>query len=315
MAAAGGDRLLREEAVEALKEDLLPLAALATPNLAEAEALCGFPVKSLDDMKAAAEAVYGLGPSHVLVKGGHLAGRAADVLFDGAGFEVFDRPRIDTPHTHGTGCVMSAALAVFLARGLGVPEAVGRAKDFITAAIQGARPLGAGHGRPTRTSTCGRSGSERVLADLDEALERLLKFPLGFLIPEIRSNLGYALPGAVSFADVAAVPGRISQVGDRLVTCGRATFGASRHVARVILSAAQRFPECRSAMNIRYGPEILDAWAGCGLTAVRFDRAEEPREVKEREGSTLEWGTERAVRDLSVAPTRSTMWGRWARSR
>jgi len=91
-------------------------------------------------------------------------------------------------------------------------------------------------------------------------------------------------------------------VGDTLITCRNPTFGASRHIARVILAAMRHDPDMRSAMNIRYSPEILGACRSAGLLMASFDRREEPGEVKEREGSTLEWGTERALKGMSEFP-------------
>jgi hydroxymethylpyrimidine/phosphomethylpyrimidine kinase len=148
MVAKSGDRLLREDAVEALKRDLLPLAAVLTPNLPEAEVLVGGRVASEAEIREAARTIVGLGPRAVVMKGGHRAAsdNADDVLFDGREFHVFPAERIDTPNTHGTGCTFSAAIAAHLALGAGVVEAVGLAKTYLTEAIRRARPLGGGHG-------------------------------------------------------------------------------------------------------------------------------------------------------------------------
>lgn len=142
-----GHPLLAEDAVEALRTEILPLATLVTPNLHEASGLAGFRVDSRDRMEAAAEAILAMGPRAVLVKGGHLeGGRADDLLFDGERMTWLGGERIDTPHTHGTGCVLSAAIAAYLARGEALPEAVRRGKAFVTEAIRHALPLGEGIG-------------------------------------------------------------------------------------------------------------------------------------------------------------------------
>jgi hydroxymethylpyrimidine/phosphomethylpyrimidine kinase len=144
-----GDELLAKEAVEALRSRLLPLAAIVTPNLPEASGLAGFRVETPDDMRRAAEAILANGPRAVLVKGGHLgdaAGAAADLFLDGGSEEWLSAPRIDTPHTHGTGCTLSAAIAGHLARGDPLPEAVRAGKAFVTEAIRHALPLGRGIG-------------------------------------------------------------------------------------------------------------------------------------------------------------------------
>jgi hydroxymethylpyrimidine/phosphomethylpyrimidine kinase len=144
-----GDALLAEEAVDALLARLLPLAAIVTPNLPEASGLAGFRVETPDDMRRAAEAILANGARAVLVKGGHLedgAGTAADLFVDGSIEEWLSAPRIDTPHTHGTGCTLSAAIAGHLARGDALLEAVRAGKAFVTEAIRRALPLGKGIG-------------------------------------------------------------------------------------------------------------------------------------------------------------------------
>ncbi len=146
MIAKSGAPLLRPEAVDALRTLLLPLALVVTPNLHEAEALVGREVRTLADMEEAARRLADLGPRVVVVKGGHLPGAAVDVVFDGSQVEHLEAPRVETPHTHGTGCVFSAAIAASLARGEGVSEALRSAKAFITRAIEAALPLGRGHG-------------------------------------------------------------------------------------------------------------------------------------------------------------------------
>ena len=147
MVAKSGDRLLEEAACDALARTLLPLAYIVTPNIPEAEALSGQVIRDEKDLRRAAEKIHGLGPDFVLIKGGHLdRAEAVDWLFDGAQFEIFAGPRINTRNTHGTGCTFSAAIAAYLAKGLGTPLAVRQAKDYLSEAIARGFPLGKGHG-------------------------------------------------------------------------------------------------------------------------------------------------------------------------
>ncbi len=146
MVAKGGDALLQPEAIATLSAKLLPLAEVVTPNLFEAEALTGRRIETLEDMRAAAQAIFALGPRHVVVKGGHRASDPVDVYFDGKGFTELRAARISTRHTHGTGCTFSAAIAAFMARGLPVDAAVTGAKNYITEAIRHAPGLGSGNG-------------------------------------------------------------------------------------------------------------------------------------------------------------------------
>jgi hydroxymethylpyrimidine kinase/phosphomethylpyrimidine kinase len=146
MVAKSGDVLLSEDARATIKEELLPLAHVVTPNLPEASEICGFAVEDLEAMKEAAKKIHQLGPRHVLVKGGHLQSSAVDILFNGKDFLTFESPRLNNRNTHGTGCTFSAALATFLAQGFTVPEATRKAKAFITRAIALGLDFGAGHG-------------------------------------------------------------------------------------------------------------------------------------------------------------------------
>ncbi|MGC8794043.1 MAG: bifunctional hydroxymethylpyrimidine kinase/phosphomethylpyrimidine kinase [Bryobacteraceae bacterium] len=146
MISKHGAPLLAADARASLIGRLLPRAALVTPNLHEAADLAGFPVTCLESMHRAAEAIARLGPRAVLVKGGHLGSAATDLLFAEGRFYEFPAPRIETRHTHGTGCTYSAAIAACLARGLELPEAVQVAKTFITEAIRSNPGLGGGSG-------------------------------------------------------------------------------------------------------------------------------------------------------------------------
>ncbi len=147
MVAKGGASLLDPGAVAVLKRVLLPMAALITPNLPEAELLAGMAIPDLEAMHAAAEALLTLGVPAVLLKGGHGGGgTVTDLLATVDGTVVFERPRLPGRHTHGTGCTLATAVAAGLAGGMALPDAVGRARDYVQAAIAAAPGIGAGHG-------------------------------------------------------------------------------------------------------------------------------------------------------------------------
>lgn len=147
MVSKSGYMLLQADARAALVRHLFPLARVVTPNLPEAEALLDRPIGDLSAMKAAAKDIAALGADKVVVKGGHLGGAVAtDVLFDGKDFSLLECPRIETSHTHGTGCTFSSAIAAWMARDVPFSEAVARAKTYVTGAIENAFPLGHGCG-------------------------------------------------------------------------------------------------------------------------------------------------------------------------
>ncbi|MFB6620548.1 bifunctional hydroxymethylpyrimidine kinase/phosphomethylpyrimidine kinase [Streptomyces sp. NPDC085524] len=144
-----GDALLAASALDAVRQELLPRATVATPNLDEVAQLTGLAVEGEDDMRRAADAILGYGPRWALVKGGHLAAHgdeAVDLLTDGAEEHWLRAPRHANGHTHGTGCTLASAVAAGLAKGLTVPAAVTAAKEYVTGAIAAGFPLGGGIG-------------------------------------------------------------------------------------------------------------------------------------------------------------------------
>ncbi len=146
MVATSGAALMKSGALGALTEELLPAAVLATPNIPEGEVLSGIPVKNEEDMERAARIIAGRCGCAVLLKGGHSVSDASDLLFDGKKCVWFRGERIENRNTHGTGCTLSSAIAANLAKGYGLEEAVGRAKEFVSGALSAMLDLGKGDG-------------------------------------------------------------------------------------------------------------------------------------------------------------------------
>lgn len=147
MIAKGGSLLLQEEAIDALKEYLLPLATVITPNIPEAEVISGIKITNLSERKEAAKIIYDLGAKNVMIKGGHgETKQMIDLLFDGNRFFQFESKRIATKNTHGTGCTFSAAITAELAKGKTIEDSIAVAKNYIQAAIEDDLHIGAGHG-------------------------------------------------------------------------------------------------------------------------------------------------------------------------
>lgn len=147
MVAESGARLLEDDAVTTIKTELLKHAYVVTPNRMEAEVLVGAPIRSLDDAREAARSIHVLGPTAVIIKGGHLAGTdVIDLLYDGHDLIEFPGPRVESPNTHGTGCTFSAAVTASLALGLSLIEATRAAKAYVEQAIRCGFPIGHGRG-------------------------------------------------------------------------------------------------------------------------------------------------------------------------
>ncbi|MBM3263405.1 MAG: bifunctional hydroxymethylpyrimidine kinase/phosphomethylpyrimidine kinase [candidate division Zixibacteria bacterium] len=303
MVSKSGAALLDPNAVSTLVNRLFPLATVLTPNLHEVRALTGLEVSDIEGMRNAAVALRALGPAFVVVKGGHLAGRAIDILYDGHDFQAFETDRIETTSTHGTGCTFASAIAAELAKGCKVPQAVENAKAYLTGALQQATSIGAGHGPVNHFYTLYREEEKRqVLESLSQGVQRLETGKAGRLVPEVQSNLGMGLAGARTPKDVAAFPGRLIRLREDMRSVAAPEFGASSHIAKIVLTAMRHDPDRRAVMNIRYTEEILAACQTLGLSIGSFDRHQEPKDVKEREGSSLEWGTAEVIRRMGTVP-------------
>jgi len=306
MVAKGGARLLKPEAEDSLKKILLPIATVVTPNLLEAEVLSGVRISTLADMRIAARKIAELGPKTVVVKGGHLKnGEVMDVVYIDGDFHELRGGRIETKTTHGTGCSFSAAIAAQLAKGKNILDALKEAKRFIEVAIRYGFSIGRGHGPVNPTAWLELDAERyRVLENLSEAIKILESHPVAKLIPEVGSNLAMALPKpyAKSVEDVAGIPGRLVKINDKVLALKSPMFGASRHVAKIVLKAMEYEEEFRAAMNIKYSKEVVETCKALGLTVSSFDRSEEPNEVKNVEGESLPWGVGRAIEKVGKVP-------------
>jgi len=297
--ATSGAKLLQEDAVQAMKE-IFPLADLLTPNVPEAELFTGMEIKSREDVFKAIEVLLEMGPKAVLVKGGHFDSVAATDWLGIQGQQPIPlmQQRVQTKNSHGTGCTLSATIASGLAKGYDMVTAVRKAQESLNLALRAGFDLGEGSGPPNHLAPMLiEKMKQGVLSDLHEFGLKLEGMDgLNQLIPEVRMNVGVALPYAADLEDVAAFSGRISctRKGEVMV-CGYPEFGASSHVAKVLLCARKSHPEVRCAAGLRLNKNILAAAAGCGFVEAWFDRADEPGEVPGTEESTLEWGTCKAM--------------------
>lgn len=305
--AKSGDRLLTEDAVEVLAKELLPLAKVVTPNKFEAERLSGISIRSLEDAERAAKIIAGLGPEVAVVKGGHLAGdRSVDVVYSREGLRRLEAMRVEGC-THGTGCSFSAAIAAYIARGEGLLEAVRKAKEFVTLAIERSYRVGKGH-CPVNPTAFLEVDAERYRAIVEvEGAIRALEArgeEVARLIPEVQSNLAYALPArlARSTHDVVAVPGRIVNYMGRARASGPPRPGASSHVARGVLAAMEAHPDQRAAINVKYIAGMEDIASRAGFKVSWYDRREEPEDVKKVEGGTIPWGVRVAIERAGTMP-------------
>ena len=260
--AEAGGRLLQPEAVTALKEHLLPLARVATPNIFEAEALTGIRVRDVDSANLAAQKILRYGPRAVIVKGGHLD--CTDLLAEGTRVCLLPSERV-AGENHGVGCTFSAALTSYLGLGCTIQEAAQNAKEFAKRALRGSFHVGKGVGPVNQAAFFRDEASRyRVLCDMQKALDLLVDEPkISELISDSGSNIAMAVPDAATPDDVASVDGGLLKTGGRVRPSGCVKFGASDDIARIILTAMRGNPRSRAAMNLSL--KALPACRSLGL--------------------------------------------------
>ena len=284
---AGEKKVVDDATIASIARNLIPISTVLTPNAAEARELTGIAVVDGASAKAAAKKIVGMGAKSVIVKGIVKGTRIIDIFYDGRAFRLFEKDKISTHGTHGGGCVFSSAIAAGLAKGRSVEEAVELAEKVIESSILHSFKIGKGM---SAVAPMGDDGKREVLADLYEALALLESEPkVASLLPEVGMNLGYALEGAKSVDDVAAVSGRIRNADGRASSLGIVSFGASSHVARMILEMRKFDRSVRAAVNMAAHKPILSACRKMRMRIAYADRTSEPRRVAEKEGASLPW--------------------------
>jgi hydroxymethylpyrimidine/phosphomethylpyrimidine kinase len=305
MVAKSGATLLDPTAIETMKKHLLPLAQITTPNMPEAEILSGLKISSPEDAELAARKISEMGTKAVVVKGGHIKGNhILDILYVDGNIEKFENERIETNTTHGTGCCFSAAITSELAKGKKIPEAVATAKKLVDLAIRFGLQLGRGHGPVNPLAILYKEAEKySVIRNMSEALNHLQSDPnFHHLIPESQTNLVMSLSYATNSKDIAAIPGRIVRMGDRIHVSSSPKFGASKHVAATLITVRKHSPMIRVAINIKFSEKILELCKELKLTLSSYDRAQEPTEIKLKEGKTTIWGAEQAIKKFGGVP-------------
>lgn len=299
--ATSGAKLLKDDAVDAMKRLMFPLADLLTPNLPEAELFTGIKINDREDIFKAARVLLDMGPRAVLIKGGHTDSYAITDWFVEKGKEPvpFMQQRVETTSTHGTGCTLSAAIATGLGRGLETGQAVRQAQAYLNTALRAGYALGEGGGPPNHLAPWLKQGARTdVLAELDGFGRWVAATPaMHWLLPRTRANIAVSLPYADDVDEVAAFTGGI--IGTRkgsVFVGGYPEFGASLRTASTLLAVQRLNPQVRCAVTIglRSGLKtILDELA---IPVVWIDRDRKPEYVDTEKGRLEEWGAFEGVK-------------------
>lgn len=307
-----GGPLMQESALGDYITHVAPLATAMTPNLQEARMLLdaatggrAIGAKPRHE-RIAAELARRTGAKHVIITGVARGGTIHDIVAtsDGRGTATAarlgaGRRRIETHgETHGGGCMFSASLLCGLASGMTITQSAKAAQRFVMQRMR-EPTAGAGSGIPILSAPPADGASHAKLADAIKLLTRIRGMHRH--IPECQSNFVYAGQRPRSVRDVLGVRGRIVRTGSTVTVAGAVTRGGSKHVATAVVAACKKFPQIRSAINIRYDPGTIAAMRRIGMTVYRYDRNLEPDSTKSG-GSSIRWGVLEATRHAASPP-------------
>ncbi|MGC9060197.1 MAG: thiamine-phosphate synthase family protein [Thermoplasmata archaeon] len=294
--ATSGQYFAEDAYVETFMRSIAPRATLITPNVPEAEILLGAKIKTPDDAKIASFELHKKLGCNVLLKGGHID--ATDYLVSKGEIHVFPGELVALPF-RGTGCILSSLIAGFLAQHLDLVAAVKKSKYLLADCLNTPQFLGKKYRVNPFWSARRNLEKWNTYITLVENLPEFLKTLKNDYIPEVGTNIGFALPDASSKNDVCAIDGRIVRSTEGPKVIEKVKFGAGDHIPRIILTVMKFDPEKRSAMNLRYAPETVEKAKRLGFVVGTFSRKEEKENVKD---STMEWGTELAIRSVGTVP-------------
>lgn len=296
--ATTGASLAKEELIVVLKRKLIPLCTLVTPNKSEAEALTGVRISGSEQAEKAAEQLISKGASGVLIKGIDNGEDISDYLSMADGTtRIFSTPRIEGLF-HGTGCILSALIAGHISLGREVLSSVMKARESLLLGIERGQAIGKGIRVIEPLEVILVEAQKSQILDMLTVIRGNIEKAIDVrLLPEVGSNLGYSISSPARETDVAGYTGRIVREGGRPRVIGCPQFGASKHIARIILAAGKHNPNIRSAMNIKFNDRNLAACEKAGLSIAFFSRDDEPKEV-----SSMSWGVDSAIKSFGSVP-------------
>lgn len=289
MTAEAGGRLIDDEALIALRDLLIPISSVITPNIMEAEKIACVKIKCEDDAEVAARKIFDLGAKNVIITGGHLNG--TDIFYDGDLTKI--KGNLVDGRTHGSGCTYSSLLLSLLIMGYTPLSAAKSAKKLLERSIETSRKIGKRGGSVNQTIwLLDYYDKFNTLQELKESFHKLISMKrIGRIIPEVGTNFGLSIHYPKNSRDIAAIEGRMTKINDDNVRYGCISFGASDHVARMILTANRYDRHIRSAINIKFSEDILDICKKIKFSIEEFDRNDEPDGI-----STMEWGVMEGIK-------------------
>lgn len=295
-----GIQLLKDDALENFKKKIIPLSYVITPNLFEAELLTKTTIRNKNDIITAIKILLELGAKNAIIKGGHKVidgDKVIDTLAYGKKSNIFriSRKKLELAETHGTGCNFSSSLTSFIAKGFPLKISFKMANRYVYSALKKSIKIGSGVNVTNPSNNLYiYSEKYKIIKSLQNVLDSIIDMKNFYkLIPETKTNFVYSIERPQTNRDVAAVDGRISQIGSRIRYPNIARFGTSRHVANALIIANRKNHLFRAAINIKNSPEILKICQK-NFSCSFYSRNLEPPKIKNIEGSSILWGLKQA---------------------
>ena len=283
-----GITLLKKNALNNYKKMIIPLAHVITPNKYEAKILSG-----VTNMREAAKKIQKFGAESVIITGASKSkGKISDFILE-KDREYKVTGKIIPIRNHGSGCNYSASIAVSLAKQNPLRYAVTTAKNYVYNSIKNSKNIGKGV----------RITHQKVSTKKMELLESINNFKqtknVHKIIPECQTNFVFAKKKSKTLRDVLGVSGRLVKSGKEIITAGEIIYGGSHHVGTAVIEVNKKFPNIRSGINIKFNSKIISKAKMCGLTILNYDRNKEPKKSKQKEGLSIKWGINFALKTKS----------------
>ena len=274
-----GAMLLKKSALRDYKEMMVPLADVITPNRFEAKALSG-----ISNTNKSAKKIQSMGAKCVIITGAASSnGKISDfVLEENKEYKISGK-KIPIKN-HGSGCNYSASIAVSLAKGNTMHNAVKTAKDYVYQSIKNSKKIGKGVSITHKNISNG-------IKELSDSINHFMQIKNIYkIIPECQTNFVFAKKNPKNITDVLGISGRLVKSGKEVVMAGEIVYGGSQHVGTAVIQVCKKFPKIRSGLNIKYDPKIISKAKKSKFTVLSYDRSKEPKKSKQKENSSIAWG-------------------------
>ena len=290
-----GGILLEKSAVDDFRKFLIPLATVITPNKFEAEFLTKTRINTKKSLQNAAKKIQKLGAKNVIITGIKDGKNITDWIFEQDDEFSESSDKLDVTN-HGSGCNYSAALIFALTSGKSLREATRFAKRFSYNSIKNAQKIGRGF------AITENRNQDKIAVELNRAILEFVSIKDIYKnIPECQTNFVFSKKHPKSTKDVLGIEGRIVKTGKRVSVAGNLEYGGSKHVATALITMNQKFSEIRSAINLKYTPQIISKLERAKLRVSHYDRNKEPTDIKNG-GSTIQWGVKSAIIGSKIPP-------------